>query len=98
MKVWYHNGAIFINPIYASCKEALSWLSEAGKDARRAMDEAGAAHAVYGTRSYDPESGDLIEVAIYAPAVLLNDEEFESRIAAHLADHPGDLILAHHRL
>lgn len=98
MKVWYHNGAIFINPVYASCKEALAWLSEAGKDARKAMDDAGAAHAIYGTRSYDPESGDLAEVSIYAPAVLLDDEEFERRVAAHLAEHPGDLILAHHRI
>ncbi len=98
MKVWYHNGSTFLNPIFASRKEALRWLNEAGHEARAAMDEAGAAHAVYGTRHYDNESGDLIEVDIYAPAVLLNDEEFESRIAAHLAEHPGDMILAHHRL
>lgn len=97
MKVWYHNGAIFINPIHTTCKEALTWLTEAGKGARREMDEARADHAVYGTKRYDPETGDLIEVSIYAPAVLLNDAEFERRIAAHLAGHPGDLILAHHK-
>ena len=97
MKVFYHNGAIFIYPIYASRKEALAWLTEAGKGARREMDEARADHAVYGTRSYDPESGDLTEVSIYSPAILLNDAEFESRIAAHLAEHPGDMILAHHK-
>lgn len=96
MKVWYHNGATFLNPIYASWQEASRWLSEAGHEARKAMKEAGADHAVYGTRSYDPETGSLIEVDIYAPAVLLNEEEFERRIAAHLAEHPGDLILAHH--
>ena len=97
MKVWYHNGATFLNPIYASWKEVSCWLSEAGHEARKAMKEANADHAIYGTRSYDPESGALIEVDIYAPAVLLSEDEFESRIAAHLAEHPGDLILAHHK-
>ena len=97
MKVWYHNGATFINPIYASRQEALRWLNEAGQEARKAMSEANTDHAVYGTRSYDPESGELVEASIYAPAVLLSEEEFESRIAAHLAEHPGDLILAHHK-
>lgn len=98
MKVWYHNGATFINPIYASQQEATLWLSEAGREARKDMKTAGADHAVYGTKSYDPESGELVEVSIYAPAVLLSEEEFESRIAAHLIDHPGDMILAHHKL
>ena len=98
MKVWYHNGATFINPIYASRQEATLWLSEAGREARKGMKAAGADHAVYGTKSYDPESGELVEVSIYAPAVLLSEEEFESRIAAHLTDHPGDMILAHHKL
>lgn len=97
MKVFYHNGAMFINPIYASRQEALRWLNEAGHEAKKAMTEANADHAIYGTRSYDLESGDLTEVSIYAPAVLLTEEEFENRIAAHLAEHPGDLILAHHK-
>ena len=98
MKVWYHDGAIFIAPVYATTKEAHRWLSEAGKDARKSMEESNADHAIYGTRRYDKESGDMIEVDIYCPAVLLNDEEFDRRISAYLAEHPGDLILAHHKL
>ena len=98
MKVWYHNGATFNNPVHTTTKEATRWLNVAGHEAKRVMDEAGAAHAVYGTKRYDPESGDLIEVSIYDPAVLLNDEKFERRISAHLAEHPGDLILAYHKL
>lgn len=96
MKVWYHNGAIFLKPYFLSAKELSSIFSKVGHEARRAMKEAGAAHAIYGTRSYDPATGDLIEADVYDPPVLLTEEEFESRVAAHLAEHPGDLILAHH--
>ncbi len=96
IKVWYHNGETFLYPNFATSKELSQLFSEAGHAALTAMKEAGAAHAIYGTRSYDRETGKLLEADVYAPAVLLDDAEFYRRVEAHLAEHPGDLILAHH--
>lgn len=96
IKVWYHNGATFLYPNFATPKELSQLFSEAGHAALLAMKEAGAAHAIYGTRSYDRETGKLLEADVYAPAVLLSDAEFYKRTEEHLKGHPGDLILAHH--
>lgn len=96
IKVWYHDGATYLTPSYYTPKELAELFSKAGQAARNAMKKAGAAHAIYGTRSYDRETGKLLEADVYAPAVLLDDAEFEQRTAAHLAEHPGDLILSHH--
>lgn len=96
IKVWYHDGATFLTPHYATPKELAELFSKAGHEARKAMKDAGAAHAIYGTRSYDPATGTLIEADVYAPAVLLDEDEFYKRVDAHLAGHPADRILAHH--
>lgn len=96
IKVWYHDGATYLTPSYATPKELAELFSNAGHAALTAMKEAGAAHAIYGTRSYDRETGKLFEANVYAPAVLLDDAEFYKRTEEHLKDHPGDLILAHH--
>ena len=96
IKVWYHNGATHLLPHYLTPKELAELFSEAGHAAHKAMKEAGAAHAIYGTRTYDRETGALLEARVYAPAVLLDEEEFYKRVDAHLAEHPRDQILAHH--
>ena len=96
IKVWYHDGATYLTPHFATPKELSELFSEAGHAALTAMKEAGAAHAIYGTRSYDRETGALLEADVYAPAVLLDEEEFYKRTDAHMSEYPGDIILAHH--
>lgn len=61
-----------------------------------AMKEAGVAHAVYAVKKYDPESGALSQVDMYAPAVLLDDNDFYSRTDAEAKANPGCIILASH--
>lgn len=41
MKVWYHNGALFLEPYFLSAKELSAIFSKVGHEARRAMKEAG---------------------------------------------------------
>lgn len=60
------------------------------------MTEAGAAHAVFGVKHYDPETGALLGADIYAPAVLLDEDEFTERTDAQVQKSPGCLILALH--
>lgn len=96
IKVWIHDGATYLTPSYYTPRELSELFSQAGHAARNAMKEAGAAHAIYGTRSYDRETGALQEADVYAPAVLLDEEEFFKRTDAHMSEHPGDIILAHH--
>ena len=57
------------------------------------MTESGAAHAIL---HYDPETGALLEADIYAPAVLLDEDEFTERTDAQVQKSPGCLILALH--
>lgn len=96
IKIWYHDGATLLVPHYTTPKELSQIFSEAGYMALKAMKEKGAAHAIYGTRSYDRNTGALLEVDVYFPPVLLDEKEFYKRVEAHLAEHLGDLILAHH--
>lgn len=85
-----------MTPSYYTPKELSELFSTVGHAALIAMKEAGAANAIYGTRSYDRETGKLVEADVYTPAVLLSDAEFYKRTEEYLKEHPGDLILAHH--
>lgn len=98
VKYWYHDGSVFLLPQYATPAGLAQMFREAGKAAREAMASAGAAHAIYGTKSYDRETGALVEADVYLPPVVLSEEEFERRTRDHLADHPSDLILAVHAM
>lgn len=96
IKCYVHDGRTFVTPIWVTSKEMADWFSKAGHAARNEMKAKGAAHAIYGTRKYDPETGALIEADVYAPAVLLDDAEFDRRVEAFLSEYPGSLILSHH--
>lgn len=98
IRYYLHDGRTFIVPYYATPAELADMFKQAGSMARKAMTEAGAAHAIYGTKSYDRETGELEEADIYAPAVVLDDAEFDRRTAEHSKDHPGDMILAVHAM
>lgn len=52
------------------------------------MTESGAAHAIFGVKHYDPETGALLEADIYAPAVLLDEDEFTERTDAQVQKSP----------
>ena len=85
IKYFVHDSSIYLVPHYA--------LPEAAVEA---MKEAGVAHAVYAVKKYDPESGALSQVDMYAPAVLLDDNDFYSRTDAEAKANPGYIILASH--
>ena len=98
VKYWFHDGSTYIVPQYATPAGLAEMFRDAGKAAREAMASAGAAHAIYGTKSYDRETGALIEADVYMPPVVLSEEEFERRTRVHLSEHPSDLILAVHAM
>lgn len=94
MKCFLHDGRVFIEPFFTNASELQSLIGQCREAAYKAMNEAGAAHAVYGVKRYDPETGALTEADLYRPAVLLDDAEFDARTAAESAKYPGCLILA----
>ena len=98
VKYWFHDGSTYIVPQYATPAGLAEMFRDAGKAAREAMASAGAAHAIYGTKSYDRETGALIEADVYMPPVVLSEEEFERRTRVYLSEHPSDLILAVHAM
>ena len=98
MKCFVHDGRMFINPVFATAKELQVWLSACRVEAAKALKESGAAHAVYGVKRYDPQTGDLSEADLYLPAVLLDDAEFYSRTDEEAKRYPGCLILALHAM
>ena len=104
IKYFVHDSSIYLVPHYALPAELpgiINKLREAAESKRReaaveAMKEAGVAHAVYAVKKYDPESGALSQVDMYAPAVLLDDNDFYSRTDAEAKANPGCIILASH--
>ena len=91
-----HDGHLFVYPQLATPTEIADIFKQIRPQAVRAMKEAGAAHAVYGAKNYDPETGNLSEVDIWHPAVTMTDQEFSERIPAYEREHPGCIILAAH--
>ena len=96
VKLFWSDGSLVIYPQWVTVPELTRYFSETEKIARERMSAANAAHAVYGFKRYDGESGDLSEAKIYASPVVLADDEFHKRIQAHLTKNPNDLILAVH--
>ena len=93
---YVHDSSVFLVPHYALPKELPGIINGCREAAVEAMKQAGAAHAVYGVKKYDPETGTLSLVDLYAPAVLLDDVEFYSRTDAEAKEFPGCIILASH--
>ncbi len=93
-----HDGGMYVLPHNALLREIPGMINECREAAVEAMKQAKAAHAVYAVKKYDPEAGTLAEVDLYAPAVLLNDDDFYSRTDAQAKEHPGSLILALHAM
>lgn len=98
IKYFFHDGGMFVVPHYTNASNLATMLNRAREAAHRDMEEIGADHAVYGVKRYDPETGLLSEADIYAPAVLLDDDEFTKRTDAQVKEHPGSLILALHAM
>ena len=98
MKCFMHDGRMFVEPFFATAKELQSMLGKCREAAVEEMKKSGAAHAVYGVKKYDPETGALTEADLYLPAVLLDDAEFDSRTEAEAVKFPGCLILALHAM
>lgn len=93
---YVHDSSVFLTPHYALPKELPGIINGCREAAVEAMKQAGAAHAVYGVKKYDQETGALSRVDLYAPAVLLDDAEFYSRTDAEAKEFPGCIILASH--
>lgn len=96
IKYFIHDGGTYLIPHYASVSNLRIMLDLARTAAYRSMSESGAAHAVYGVKHYDAETGALSKVDIYSPAVLLNDDAFYERTDDQAKGSPGCLILALH--
>lgn len=98
IRYFFHDGGTYIVPHYTNASDLATMINMAREAAHRDMVQAGADHAVYGVKRYDPETGSLSEADIYAPAVLLNDDEFTERTDAEVEKYPGCLILALHAM
>ena len=98
IRYFFHDGGTYIVPHYTNASDLASMISLAREAAHRDMKEIGADHAIDGVKHYDPETGLVCEADIYAPAVLLNDAEFEERTTAQAKESPGCLILALHAM
>lgn len=96
IRYYFHDGGMFIVPHYAGASDLQQMIDLARTAAVEAMNKAGAAHAVYAVKRYDKETGQLTEADIYAPAVILDDDEFYKRTDAEAKEHPGCYILAAH--
>ena len=96
IKYFVHDSSIYLVPHYALPAELPGIINKLREAAVEAMKEAGVAHAVYAVKKYDPESGALSQVDMYAPAVLLDDNDFYSRTDAEAKANPGCIIQASH--
>lgn len=96
IRYFFHDGSTYIVPHYTNAAALAEMLNLAREAAYQAMTESGSAHAVYGVKHYDPETGVLSEADIYAPAVLLDEDQFTERTDAQAQKSPGCLIHALH--
>lgn len=96
IRYYLHDGGRYTLAHYAEPNEIQVMLTGLRGEAEEDMKAAGAAHAVYAVKDYDPETGDLFEVDMFDPAVLLDDEEFRKRTEEERKDSPGCIILAVH--
>ena len=96
IRYFFHDGSTYIVPHYTNAAALSEMLNLAREAAYQAMTESGSAHAVYGVKHYDPETGVLSEADIYVPAVLLDEDQFTERTDAQVQKSPGCLILALH--
>lgn len=81
---------------HAEPREIQFMLAGLREEAEKDRQAAGAAHAVYAVEEHDQETGDLLEVDMFDPAVLVDDDEFRKRTDGEREDHPGCVILATH--
>ncbi|MGM9628052.1 MAG: hypothetical protein ACI3V4_08185 [Faecousia sp.] len=96
IRYFFHDGCTYIVPHYTNASGLATMFNLAREAAHRDMVMAGADHAIYGVKRYDPKTGTLSEADIYAPAVLLDDAEFTKRTDAETEKYPNCLILALH--
>lgn len=96
IKYFIHDGSTYLIPHYTNASGLASMLDEARRAAYQDMTKSGAEHAIYGVKHYDPQSDNVVEVDIYAPAVLLDEAEFTKRTDAQMQKSPGCCILALH--
>lgn len=80
----------------AELSEIQVMLSGLRWEAEMDMKAAGTAHAVYAVKQYDPESGDLLEVDMFDPAIFMDDDEFRKRTEEECRNNPGCIVLAVH--
>lgn len=98
MKCFLHDGRMFVNPFFTNARELQSMIGQCREAAVKEMKDAGADHAIYGVKKYDPETGVLSEADLYCPPVLLDDAEFDARTKTEATKYPGCLILALHAM
>lgn len=82
-------------PHYMELSQLPASLAEFEKQARKAMTDSGAAHAVYAVKRYT-EADEIELVDFYDPPVCLDDEAFYERTDAEAREHPGCMIYAVH--
>lgn len=91
-----HDGSTWQPHNWTDCQTIHNFLDLARSAAHEERMKAGAAHAIYGVKHYDLDTGILVKADIYCPAVLLNDDEFDKRTAAQCLKSPCCYILALH--
>ena len=95
IKYYVHGPSVYVVPQWRNRKDFIRELTEYGRQAGAAREEAGAAHAVYAVKVYGAD-GALDHVDVYDPPVLLDDAEFDARTTAEYMKHPGCVIYASH--
>ena len=96
IEYFVHDESVYLVRHYATVKDLTAMINELRPIAVEDMSKAGAAHAVYAVKKYDAATGALARVDLYAPPVLLNDDDFYSRTDAEAKENPGCIILAVH--
>ena len=96
IKYFIHDGSTYLIPHYTNASGLASMLDEARRAAYQDVIKSGVEHAIYGVKHYDLKSDNVVEVDIYAPAVLLDEAEFTKRTDAQIQKSPGCCILALH--
>ena len=96
IEYFVHDESVYLVRHYATAKALTAMINELRPVAVEDMNKAGAAHAVYAVKKYDTGTGALSSVDLYAPPVLLNDDDFYSRTDAEAKENPGCIILAVH--
>ena len=97
IQIYHHDGSLYITPQYTSAAGLADLFNYIRPAAIQAMNATGKAHAIYGTKHYDPETGALVEADVYYPVIVLDDTDFYRRTEEHTKKYPGDIILAVHR-